>query len=313
MGPHVRALALVVRPGSVVVDVGAGSGILALIACRLGARRVFAIDTNEAIEVGRELARENGVADRIVFFQKDVREVELPERADVIVSDLRGTLPLCGDHLAVIADVRSRFLKPGGVLLPARDRLMVGVVERADLYEWAVGPATGPLGLTLGSMRNKLCNTTVVDRQTEPLRSENVLSTSESWATLEYSTVQSTPIVGSAELRVKRGGTGHGLAVWFDTVLTGEHGFNTAPGHELCYGRLFLPWPRPVVLSQEDTVRVEVWAQPNGDPWGWNSVVTRAAGGREAFKQSSFMAFAGKPTARSIAGRRQTLSPTRQS
>jgi protein arginine N-methyltransferase 1 len=312
-GAYVQALEAVVRPGSVVADIGAGTGILALVACRLGARRVFAIETNDVIEVGRELARENGVADRIAFFQKDVREVELPERADVIVSDLRGMLPLCGDHLSIIADIRGRFLKPGGVLVPARDRLMVAVVEKSDLYEWALGPSRGPLGVTLEAMCARLRNTACADRERSPVRREDIISTAVAWATLDYAIVQPAPISGRAELIVGRTGTGHGLVLWFEAILTERHGFSSAPGHELCYGLLFLPWPRPVALSDGDLVTVDLWAQPDGDPWGWNSSVPAGGGMRESFKQSSFVGFTGKVMPRPSAERRVALSQKTQS
>lgn len=198
MGAYVRALGAIVRPGAVVADIGTGTGILSLIACRLGARRVYAIDTNDAIEVARELASENAVADRIVFFQKDARQVELPEPVDLIVSDLYGALPLFGERLAVLADVRKRFLKPDGVMVPARDRLLVAVVERADLYDSALGPAVGPLGVTLEAMRARLRNTTGTDRGGAPLRPENVLSSDDVWLTLDYATPQPASIAGRA-------------------------------------------------------------------------------------------------------------------
>jgi protein arginine N-methyltransferase 1 len=296
-GPYVRALEAVVRPGSVVADIGTGTGIFALAACRLGASRVYAMDTNDAIEVARELARENAVADRIVFFRKDAREVQLPERADVIVSDMRGALPLNGDHLAVIADVRGRFLKPDGVLIPTRDRLMVAVLEQPELYEWALGPARGPLGVTLEAARARLRQAVCAEGGSKPLRPENVLSTAAVWATIDYATVEPAPITGRGELRVQRAGVGHGLLLWFDAILAGEHIFSTAPGRELCYGRYFFPWPRPVVLSEDDTVSVDLWAQPGGEPWGWNSVVMRTTGAREEFRQSSFLSWPAKPSA----------------
>jgi protein arginine N-methyltransferase 1 len=298
MGAYVRALEAVVQPGSVVVDVGTGSGILALVACRLGARRVFAIDKNDAVEVGRELARENGVADRIVFFHEDARDVEISERADVIVSDLRGTLPIAGDNLAVIADARTRFLKPGGVLIPARDRLMVAVVERRDLYDWAIGPARGPHGVTLEAMRARLSNALCADRGNAPLRAADVVSTAAEWAIVDYAIVQASVIAGRAELHIERGSIGHGLVLWFESVLAGDHGFTTGPGHELCYGRCFLPWERPVDLTKGDDVTVEIWAQTTGDPWGWNSVASSCGTIRAAFKQSSFLSSPARPSAR---------------
>ncbi|HZU84820.1 MAG TPA: 50S ribosomal protein L11 methyltransferase [Polyangiaceae bacterium] len=299
MGPYVRALEAVVRPGSVIVDVGAGTGIFSLVACRLGARRVYAIETNEAVEVARELARENGCADRIVFFQADARDVELPERADVVVSDLRGALPLYADHLAVIADARARWLKPGGVLVPERDSLVVAAVDAPDLYARALGPPVGPLGVTLESMRAHLRNATLYERapgQVEPL---TLVTESAPWATLDYASVVPATIRGHVELRVTHPGQAHGLVVWFETVLTPGHGFASVPGEENCYGRVFLPWPHAVTLSKGDVVAVDLWAQPDGDPWGWNSSISGGGDVGESFKQSSFLAHATRPVGRS--------------
>jgi type I protein arginine methyltransferase len=299
MGPYVRALQGVVRPGCVVADIGTGTGIFALVACCLGASRVYAIDTNEAVEVGRELARENGFADRIVFFRKDVRDVVLPERVDVIVSDLRGTLPFSGEHLAIIADVRARFLKPDGVLVPARDRLMVAVVDKPELHEWALGAPKGPLGVSVEAMRRLLCHAACTDRAANPVVGAELLSTVASWVTVEYGTERAEPFHGRAELCIERRGIGNGLVVWFETELFDGVGFSTAPGRELCYGRLFLPWPRPVPLSSGDAVAVEIWAQPSGEPWGWNSSISGQGRTRESFKQSTFLSWPSRPVIRS--------------
>ena len=69
MGAFVRALREAVKPGAVVIDIGTGTGIFALLACRFGARRVYAIEPDDAIQVAREIAVANGCADRIEFIQ----------------------------------------------------------------------------------------------------------------------------------------------------------------------------------------------------------------------------------------------------
>ena len=124
-----QALRLVVKPGSVVLDIGTGIGIMAMMACQFGARRVYAIEPGDVIEVARELAAANGFADRIEFIQGLSTEVTLPERADVIVSDLRGVMPPFQHIIPSLVDARRRFLAPGGVLIPRRDTLWASILE----------------------------------------------------------------------------------------------------------------------------------------------------------------------------------------
>lgn len=131
-GAYARALEQTVRPGSTVVDLGAGSGIMSLLACKHGARKVYAIEPDEVIEVAKELARENGFADRIEFIRDISTKVTLPERVEVIVADLRGVLPLFHTHLPSISDARERFLAPGGTIIPRCDTLWAGVVESPE-------------------------------------------------------------------------------------------------------------------------------------------------------------------------------------
>jgi type I protein arginine methyltransferase len=60
MDAYAAALRDAVTPNSVVLDIGAGTGIFALLACRYGARRVYAIEPDDAINLAREVAAANG-------------------------------------------------------------------------------------------------------------------------------------------------------------------------------------------------------------------------------------------------------------
>jgi len=99
------------------------------VACRFGSERVFAIEPAEIIQVAREVAAANDCADRIEFLEDLSSRVTLPVRADVILSDLRGILPLFQHHIPTIVDARRRFLAPGGTLIPQKDVLWAAVVE----------------------------------------------------------------------------------------------------------------------------------------------------------------------------------------
>src|ERR1044072_5373644 len=140
VGAFVTALKRTVTPGSVVVDIGTGTGIFALIACALGARRVYAIEPNDASGVASELAGANGYAGRIEFHHAMSTEVTLPERADVIVADIGGMLPWIEGAIPSLVDARRRMLAPHGVLIPRRDAISAAVVEAEDLY---AGPTAG--------------------------------------------------------------------------------------------------------------------------------------------------------------------------
>ena len=148
MDPYAYALKAAIEPDSVVLDIGAAAGIHALLACKFGARKVYAIEPNEAIYLAQELAEANGYSDRIEFFQDLSTRVTLPERADVIVSDLRGVLPLFGEHIPAIVDARERHLAPGGSLIPKQDTLWVALVEARAVYKELIKPGTRHMAWT---------------------------------------------------------------------------------------------------------------------------------------------------------------------
>ena len=79
MAPYVAALRKAVGPDSVVLDIGTGTGIFALLACQFGARHVYALETNDAIELGRQQAEANGYSEKITFIHDSSSRISLPE------------------------------------------------------------------------------------------------------------------------------------------------------------------------------------------------------------------------------------------
>jgi protein arginine N-methyltransferase 1 len=295
MDAYARAIARVVKPGSVVLDLGSGTGILALLAARAGARRVHAVETNPAVLLLPELAAANGLADRITVHHASSFEVELPEQVDVIVSDLRGTSPLHGDHTAAVADARARWLAPGGALLPAKDRLFVALVESPALASRleAACRSFDRFGLDGAAVRPSVFNQ-VYDDRAAPLEASDVLSTAGCWGTLDYQTYDGRAIEGAVELAATRAGTAHGLALWFEATVHEDITYTTAPGWSLPYARCFVPLLQPVAMGEGDRATVTMRADARGGQWGWDTRVV-SAGGVEAasFRQATFL---GAPT-----------------
>ena len=293
-GAYVAALESCVRPGQIVCDIGAGTGFLAIVACRLGARRVYAIETNEVVGIGPELAASNGCADRIVFLREDALKVELPERADVVVADLRGALPIALDALAILERARERFLGPGGTLIPAHDELFAAVVT-GDVRAAALGPERAA-GVDLRVMREHLVNT--VYKDTKRSVGDNDLVTAPArWATLDYATARHEPVRGTAGWTMERAGVGHGLLIWFEATLTASARYSSAPGLRSVYSQVFLPWERSLDLEPGDRVEIDLRVQPEGHPWSWTTRVTQRAGSLH-FRQSSFLGAPSRPERR---------------
>ena len=117
-GDYMAALVAAVRPGDVVLDIGTGSGVLAVAAARAGARRVYAVEASDIAEVAERVFAANGVADTVTLVPGWSRHIELPEPADLLVAEIIGNEPLEEEILETTLDARRRLLKPDARLIP---------------------------------------------------------------------------------------------------------------------------------------------------------------------------------------------------
>jgi protein arginine N-methyltransferase 1 len=289
------ALQNAIRPDSVVLDVGTGTGFFALLACSFGARKVYAIEHSTVIQVAREIAAANGFENRIEFLQGLSTEISLPESVDVIVSDIRGSLPLFRQCPSALIDARRRFLAPGGRMIPNCETLWAAVVEAEETYKGFTQPWDDTIhGIRMDAARRFALNTWGNAR----VKPEQLLVEPMQWASLGYLNLESPDVGARLEFVTKRDGVGHGLSVWFDAVMADGIAFSNAPGApETIYGRRFYPWTRPVELRAGDLVIVDLRAQLVGENyiWSWNTEVRspEPSGTLKAvFRQSTF---AGQP------------------
>ena len=289
-GPRMRAYAealkLTIRSGDVVVDIGTGTGVFALLACRYGARRVFAIEPSDAIIVAKEIVAANGYARRVEFIQAFSTEVELPEPANVVVSDLRGILPLYGRHLPAIADARARFLAPGGTLVPRIDTLRAALIEAPDLHRGVRASWNEDPPFDMSAAERFAAN----EWRRASVREEQVVTEAAHCGDIDYASVQQPDLSFHIRLRATRRATAHGLCLWFDSLLADGVRLSNAPGpSSLIYGQAFFPWPRPVALAPGAEIGVHMSAHLIDDSyvWAWDSSVESDAA---QFRQSDFFA-----------------------
>lgn len=282
-----RALQRCIEPGSTVLDLGTGTGVMALIACRLGAQRVYAIEAGDAIGVARRLARDNGLDRRIEFIHDSAERVSLDEPVDVMVSDLRGVLPLFGRHIPSIIDARRRLVGPDGMLIPQRDDIWVAPVQADEQYAELVDPWDALAGqLDMSAARAMVTHSLHRKR----VRKHQLVAAAERWATLDYTTIDEPDVAGRLEFTVERDATLHGFALWFDTDLFDGIRLSNAPGEpELVYGSIFMPLPEPTPVSAADRLSLDLRADLVGDDyvWRWDTELIDAAPPRRC-SQSTF-------------------------
>jgi protein arginine N-methyltransferase 1 len=180
----------------------------------LGARRVFAVEPDDVIQLARETAMVNGCAQQIDFYQAFSTEITLPEPVDIIVSDLRGVLPWYQRNIPSIIHARNTFLGHGGVLIPKSDHLWASVVEAPERYHEIVSPWERK-DVDMSAAKRVVTNTFRKAR----IDAKNLLTTPVCCYKLDYNSIETSDLEAFASLETNRSGTAHGLAVWFDSEL----------------------------------------------------------------------------------------------
>jgi len=123
MVAYERALRELVRPGDVVLDLGAGTGVLSMYAARRGAR-VHAVESGPVAQVMRSLIRRNRLEDRITVHEADFRDLPVVEPVDLVVSDFMGRFVVDDGMLGAFYAAR-KWLKPEGRFCPGRVELFL--------------------------------------------------------------------------------------------------------------------------------------------------------------------------------------------
>jgi SAM-dependent methyltransferase len=179
-GAFQRAINSVVRPGDVVLDVGAGSGILSVFAARAGAKSVYAVERTTIAVLAHELAAANEVAEIVHVIHGEVMDIELPEPVDVIVSEWLGGFGIDEGMLAPVIAARDRWLKPGGIMIPHTVTAWTALVHDRYLAETVEFLRDNPFDLKLEGLVEMTVNEIIysgtfrhleaADRRSEPAR-----------------------------------------------------------------------------------------------------------------------------------------------
>jgi len=310
-----RAIAAVVRQGDVVLDLGTGSGLLAVLACRAGARRVYAIEASDAVQMGTLLTSTTEFAERIEFVHATSQKVALSEQVDVIVGDIHDTFGFQPGGLASIMDVRDRLLKPGGTLIPQATELMIAPLEAAALYAREIDVWNGCVhGVGLSSIRPFAVSHVHPGR----FDSDQLLSPAAAIGTLDLARATSLHFSGSAVTTIHRDGIAHGLCGCFVTTLAGDIRMGNVPGDSSTtnFAQAFFPFDQPVSVAAGDEVSISIDSH-DGHIARWRVAISRGGQRHAQFDHSTLNGLLVSPASAASRLRRgkpsqlRTLGPLR--
>jgi type I protein arginine methyltransferase len=280
------ALNETVLPHHVVLDLGSGTGILGLLACRAGARHVYSIDDGGIVQIARAIARDNGLRDRITYVKGLSTRVDLPEPADLVVADQLGHFGFEAGLFGYFADARARLLKPGAITIPASVSLSVAPLEAPDMWERIEFWNSAVVGLDLTAAFPIAINTGYPVK----LRADQLLGPSTTLAVLDPSQ-GSKRIAGAVTMTADRDGTLHGIGGWFSAQLTTNVLMTNGPVGDRPIARrnVYFPIGRPVDLHRGDRVCVTMRIAPAELIVTWHVGVTTAHGVTKAeFRHSTW-------------------------
>lgn len=292
---YIDALKRYVTADTIVLDIGTGTGIFALVAAKLGAKHVYAIEPEPAIHVAKQIAEDNGFLGKITFIQNFSDQVDLPEKADLLVGDLRGVLPFMHYNIPSYIDARNRLLKPDAIILPERDLLFVAAGYDERWYKRIVSSPwlDNPYDINFSRGFEYASNT--LSNSSEGFRGGQALQTEPcQWGQIEYATVDSTDLSQRVEWLIDSDKKINAYVVWFDAVVTDGISYSAKPGiirEGAVYGQMLFPLKAELTLQVGDRLSLDIGVRlvERNYIWSWHSQVIDESGVvKHSLKQSNF-------------------------
>lgn len=245
---------------TVVAEIGTALGTYAFFAAMAGAKRVYAIEENDTIEVARVIAKRNGFNDRITFIKGHSISVELPEKVDYIIMEDYTPIFLYPGLKDVILDARKRFLKPGGKFIPEQIDIKIAACQFFSFHT----------ALDLWRNVKDILYNINWDYTTELIFNQphyveydkpEMLSEEIPIKSIKLSEENNFTFSFDEEVEIKKDSTIHGIVGWWDCFFTPAQYFRNSPGEgPSSWGQMFFPFRYPIQVKTKEKVYLYIYA-----------------------------------------------------
>jgi protein arginine N-methyltransferase 1 len=281
-----RALTAVIKKGqTTVADIGAGTGLIGLMAARLGAREVFLYEVAEVAGVAAKVLKANR-ARNCHLIPCHSTEMQNPPKVDVVVSETLGNYPFEEHIIETLNDARRRFLKPGGTIIPRSLAQFIAPVIADRIHRELC--AWDECGFDLSAPKTMSLNNIYV-RTFAPKELLEAGASAEVWDKIDFAVANRTGRKGTVRWRLDRPTTIFGFAMWWTAELAPGITLSTAPASTRTHWeQLYFPLMQPLEMKAGEMLAVALSSRTSlkaGTHVAWTA--TRAdAKGRALQRQS---------------------------
>ncbi|KAI6679595.1 hypothetical protein NL676_033476 [Syzygium grande] len=215
----------------VVLDVGAGTGILSLFCAKAGAQHVYAIECSQMADTAKKIVESNGFSNVITVLKGKVEEIDLPvAKVDIIISEWMGYFLLFENMLNTVLYARDKWLVNDGVVLPDKASLYLTAIEDAEYKEDKIEFWNNVYGFDMSCIKKQAMMEPLVDTVDQ----NQLVTQCQLLKTMDISKMGpgDASFTAPFKLVAERDDYIHALVAYFDVSFTKCHkltGFSTGP------------------------------------------------------------------------------------
>ncbi|CAL5400171.1 unnamed protein product [Camellia sinensis] len=215
----------------IVLDVGAGTGILSLFCAKAGAKHVYAVECSQMADMAQEIVKVNGFSDVITVLKGKVEEIELPvAQVDIIISEWMGYFLLFENMLNTVLYARDKWLVNNGVVLPDKASLYLTAIEDADYKEDKIEFWNNVYGFNMSCIKKQ----SIMEPLVDTVDQKQIVTNCQLLKTMDISKMApgDASFTAPFKLVAERDDYIHALVAYFDVSFTKCHkltGFSTGP------------------------------------------------------------------------------------